>query len=264
MNQKLTLTLFELGHLTSSFEKIQSLTVNVFRETEKETDRATRKRTPKRTLKKNIASKNPELNTTIPRAIVTTDFFNFCFFKMVEAMYEISPEYFCKYQKLFCFFTLDTVPHFQGINVETFAYSLHYEKSDYCKLDLPHYQVLAKKEVMKKLDKDFSPFYDVPCLFTCFKILLPDLSTNLVFTGQLFEKLKENVDYNQKLGEETKNQKTGYRCKLPKFRQSSKRNIQNQTDLLPTSTNVRLLNLYNSVHFSKFSKIVDIMNSGYG
>ena len=57
LNQKLTLTLFELGHLTSSFEKIQILSVNAFRETEKETDSATRKRTPERTLKKNIASK---------------------------------------------------------------------------------------------------------------------------------------------------------------------------------------------------------------
>ena len=60
LNQKLTLTLFELGHLTSSFEKIQSLTVNAFRKTEKETDSATRKRTPKRTLKKNIASKKTQ------------------------------------------------------------------------------------------------------------------------------------------------------------------------------------------------------------
>ena len=59
LNQKLTLTLFELGHLTSSFEKLQCLTVNPFRETEKETDSATRKGTPKRTLKKNIASKKP-------------------------------------------------------------------------------------------------------------------------------------------------------------------------------------------------------------
>ena len=70
-------------------------------------------------------------------------------------MYERSPEYFRKYQKLFCFFTSDTVPHFQGMNVETFAYSLHNEQNDYCKLDLPHYHVLAEKEVMKKLDKDF-------------------------------------------------------------------------------------------------------------
>ena len=179
-------------------------------------------------------------------------------------MYERSPEFFRKYQKLFCFFTSDTVPHFQGMNVETFAYSLHNKKNDYCKLDLPHYHVVAEKGVMKKLDKDFSPFYDVPCLFTCFKVLLHDFSTNHVFTGQLFEKLKEAVDYNQKLGEETKNQNTGYRCKLPKFRQSSTRTIQTQTDLLPTSTNVRFLNLYNSEHYSEFSKIVDIMNSGYG
>ena len=61
-----------------------------------------------------------------------------------------------------------------------------------------------EKEEMKKLDKDFPSFYEISCLFTFFEILRHDFATNLFLLVHFIEKMKEAVDYNKKLGKQTR------------------------------------------------------------
>ena len=58
--------------------------------------------------------------------------------------------------------------------------------------------------------------------------------------------------------------KTNYKRKLPGLQESTTVIVQTQTDIVPSSTTNRFLNLYNSEFYSEFSKKIDNVNSGYG
>ena len=82
--------------------------------------------------------------------------------------------------------------------------------------------------------------------------------------GSFFDKLKEAVIYSEKIYLEKGELKTNYKGKLPGLQESTTVSVQTQTDIVPSSTTIRFLDLYNSEFYLEISKITDIMNSGYG
>ena len=180
-------------------------------------------------------------------------------------MYERSPDFFRKFQKRFLFFILEEEPALDTSQFSTFAYSFHEDPSEFCKKVCPHYHLLIDKQNVKECHQLSSlSSYNVPCLFTCFKVLFQDISPKVCYHGEIFDKLKEAVLYNEKMYSEKREVKPNYKRKLPGLQESTTVSVQTQTDILPSATTNRFLKLYNSEFYSEFSKIIDIMNSGYG
>ena len=70
--------------------------------------------------------------------------------------------------------------------------------------------------------------------------------------------------YTEKIYSEKGEVQTNYKRKLPGLQESTTVSVQTKTDIVPSSIINRFLNLYNSEFFSEFSKLIDIMNGGYG
>ena len=70
--------------------------------------------------------------------------------------------------------------------------------------------------------------------------------------------------YNEKIYLEKGELQTNYKGKLPGLQKSTTVSVQTQTDIVPSSTTIRFLDLYKSELYLEISKIIDIMNSGYG
>ena len=90
------------------------------------------------------------------------------------------------------------------------------------------------------------------------------ISQLILFSLVSISKIEAGCGLQPETGRGHKNKETGYRCKLPKFRQSSTKTIQTQSHVSLTSTIVCFLKLYNSEQYSEFSKVVNKMNSRYG
>ena len=115
---------------------------------------------------------------------------------MVEAIYERSSDFFRKFQKRFLFFILEEEPALDTSQFSTFAYSFHEEPSEFCKKVCPHYHLLIEKQNVKECPQLSSlSSSNVPCLFTCFKILFQDILSKVCSHGEIFVKLKESVIY---------------------------------------------------------------------
>ena len=78
--------------------------------------------------------------------------------------------------------------------------------------------------------------------------------------GEVMEKLPEAVSYNDQHNLTVSISKK----KLPNVNMIMTQDVQTQTDFLPTCTIERFYSIYNGVMYGEFSKLLDILNSGYG
>ena len=194
---------------------------------------------------------------------------------MVEAMYEQSPEFFRKFQKSFKFCISNTLPEFlfSPTNKEvSYAYSKHSRdntctfKNGFIFDSQFHYHILIEIEKFSAEDRKSltSKLFNVPCLFTCFKELISNVEDH-VAVGPIMDKLTAAVLYNSHHSLETPCRRS--KKKLPQVcvQWNCKRTQQTQTNLLPFVTINRITNfLYNSPPGEVLSRILDILQSGYG
>ena len=145
--------------------------------------------------------------------------------------------------------------------IANFAFAYH-QKSLFCHNSSVHYHVLISSENLSSLEgTDSSKAYAIPCLFTCFKCLIYDLD-GFVVHGPIFEKLIDAVDYC--LQQQNLHRNFFSMKKRPRICHAVKQNIQTRTDFLPLLTNQRFVEIYYNEHYAEFSKIFDIILSGYG
>ena len=180
---------------------------------------------------------------------------------MAEAMYERSPDYFRQFQKSFRFLLFFCKPNLDKDKIANFAFAYH-QKSSFCHNSSVHYHVLISSENLSSLEgTDSSKTCAIPCLFTCFKCLIYDLD-GFVVHGPILEKLIDAVDYC--LQQQNLHRNFFSMKKLPSICHAVKQNVQTQTDFVPLLTNQRFVEIYYNEHYAEFSKIIDIILSGYG
>ena len=78
--------------------------------------------------------------------------------------------------------------------------------------------------------------------------------------GEVMEKLQEAVSYNDQHNLTVSISKK----KLPNVNMIMTQDVQTQTDFLHTCTIERFHSIYNGGMYGELSKILDILNSGYG
>ena len=190
---------------------------------------------------------------------------------MVEAMYEQSPEFFKKFRKNFKFFILNNEPDASQLPLNTnFAFATHSIQNESCAQlldnDHPHIHVLIEvtKDCVDVVKKMTSTTFVVPCLLSSFKHLILGCS-KLHLSGPLMEKLKVAVNYNNSIINSTDIGGASLRRRLPQVCFASQtRSIQTQTDLITNVTIERFIHILNGDNAAEFSKIIDIILSGYG
>ena len=188
---------------------------------------------------------------------------------MVEAMYEQSPEFFKEFRKNFKFFLLNNEPDASQLPLNTnFAFATHSIQNESCAQlldnDHPHIHVLIEvtKDCVDVVKKMTSTTFVVPCLLSSFKHLILGCS-KLHLLGPLMEKLKIAVNYNNSINNSTDIGGASLRRRLPQVCFASQtRSIQTQTDLINNVTIERFI--MNGDNAAEFSKIIDIILSGYG
>ena len=116
--------------------------------------------------------------------------------KMVEAMFERSPNYFKQFQNQLKFLIADEKPDLTAPN--NYAVCPHFE-SEFCPLHTNHFHVLIESAIDVETMKPIKTFAS-PCLFTTFRHLF-STSTSLESKGDTFSKLQLAVDFNNKSGE---------------------------------------------------------------
>ena len=168
-------------------------------------------------------------------------------------------EYFRQFQKVFRYFICNSEPQFDSNLTKNFAYSQH-KNEDHCKIQQFHYHVIAAVDQLPRSFKDISSKpYTIPCLFTCFQLLIRG-SSHIVHYGEVMEKLQEAVSYNDQHNLAVSVSKK----KLPNVNMLMTQDVPTQTDFLPTCTIDRFYSIYNGCMYCELSKIFDILNSGYG
>ena len=188
---------------------------------------------------------------------------------MVEAMYEQSPEYFKQFRKNFKFFFLNNEPDVSDLPSNTnFAFAVHSNQNEFCSQSpangQPHYHVLIEvtKECTEAVNKMTLKSFIVPCLLSSFKYLIMRCS-KYHLSGPLMEKMKLAVNYNSTNNLDTAG--VSLRKRLPQICFASQtRSIQTQTDLITNVTIERFIRILNGDNAAEFSKIIDIILSGYG
>ena len=190
---------------------------------------------------------------------------------MVEAMYEQSPEFLKKFRKNFEFFILNNEPDASQLPPNTnFAFANHSIQNESCAQlldnDHPHIHVLIEvtKDCVDVVNKMTSTTFVVPCLLSSFKHLILGCS-KLHLSGPLMEKLKIAVNYNNSINNSTDIGSAPLRRRLPQVCFALQtRSIQTQTDLITNKTIERFIMILNGDNAAEFSKIIDIILSGYG
>ena len=136
---------------------------------------------------------------------------------MVEAMYENSPEYFKKFQKRFKYTICDTEPKLQDSGIENYAYGYHSSSTviDGCSFVSNHWHLIFE-DTGPEDNIVFSPYAPatIPCLVTCFKILILPTEKNLVTHGAIVLRLHVAVEYLSKFNHVSTN-KTKKQLPLP-------------------------------------------------
>ena len=178
-------------------------------------------------------------------------------------MFERTPDFFRQFQKKY-YFICRSEPIFdtEGIN-NSFADNLH-EKNSFCRIKEQHYYVIAAlHQVTEAFKLNSSNLYSISCLYTCFRFLLHKTqSVNLNFRGEIFEKLQQAVNYNHQHQLDLYSSKR----RLPNIfeLETVKENVHFQTDFIPICTLNRFLCIYQNSSYAEFSKIIDVIISGYG
>ena len=179
---------------------------------------------------------------------------------MVEAMVERTPEYFRQFAKQYRYFICQSEPIFDHTVRKNFAYSLHMN-DDFCKVPGFRYHFIASNgQLPDSFKSTASKTFIIPCLFTCFKLLIKTNLTNPIFGGEILKKIDEVVNYNEQQQLNFANSKR----KLPIIDCVFTNGVQTQTDFLPTCTIDRFYSIYNGGLYGELSKILDILNSSYG
>ena len=83
---------------------------------------------------------------------------------------------------------------------------------------------------------------------------------HIVHYGEVIEKLYEAVSYKDHYNLTVSNSKK----KLPNVDMIMTQDVQTQTDFLPTCTINRFYSIYKGGMYGELSKLLDILNSGYG
>ena len=175
-------------------------------------------------------------------------------------MVESTPEYFPQFSKQYRYFICRSEPIFDHTVTHNFAYSL-YMNDDFCKVPGSYYHVIASNDQLPNSFKSTaSKAFIIPCLFTCFKLLINTNLTITVFRRELMNKIDEAVNYNEQHQLNFANPKR----KLPNVNCVFTNSVQTQTDILSTCTIDRFYSIYNGGLYGELSKILDILNSGYG
>ena len=188
---------------------------------------------------------------------------------MVEAMYENSPEYFKKFQKRFKYTICDTEPKLQDSGTENYAYGYHSSSTviDGCSFGSSHWHLIFEDTSLE--DKNvFSPYASVPipCLVTCFKLLILPTEKNFVTRGAIVSRLHVAVEYLSKFNHVSTN-KTKKQFPLPnpvKKLSTITTTSNKHAFTIPDVTIKRFCQLMHGEHSSSLYQIMDILLSGQG
>ena len=189
---------------------------------------------------------------------------------MVEAMYENSPEYFKKFQKRFKYTICDTEPKPQDSGIENYAYGYHSSSTviDGCSFGSNHWHLISEITGPEN-NIAFAPYAPatIPCLVTCFKILILPTEKNFVTHGAIVSRLHVAVEYLSKFNHVSTN-KTKKRLPLPnpvKRLSTITTTTSNKcASTIPDATVERFCQLMLGEHSSSLYQIMDILLSGQG
>ena len=156
-------------------------------------------------------------------------------------MVKRTPEYFRQIAKQYRYFICQSEPIFDHTVTKNFAYSLHMN-DDFCKVHGFHYHVIASNDQLPDSFKSTaSKPFSIPCLFTCFKLLIKNNISKTIFRGEIMNKIDEAVNYNEQHQLNFANSKR----KLPKVDCVFTNSVQTQPDFLPTCTIDKFYSIYN-------------------
>lgn len=177
-------------------------------------------------------------------------------------MYESSPEYFKQYQKNFKYYVSDTLPNLHDENFPNFCFGIH-NCDKFCTINNKlHYHVLVDTENVAEITKKLNTkLYVVPCLYSCYKLLLSN-TKDLFFFGPVFDKLEKSVTLNESL--KLHPLSANIKKRLPHICFSQKQSVSTQTDAITHITLDRLLDVMNGPFAADFFKIIDVLLTGYG
>ena len=127
-----------------------------------------------------------------------------------------------------------------------------------------HVLIEVTKDCVDVVNKMTSTTFVVPCLLSFSKYLILGCR-KFHLSRPLMEKLKIAVNYNNSINNSTDIGGASLRRRLPQVCFASQtRSIQTQTNLITNLTIERFINNLNGDNSAEFSKIIDIILSGYG
>ena len=104
-------------------------------------------------------------------------------------MVERTPEYFSQFAKQYRYFICQSQPIFDHTVTKKFANSVHMN-DDFCKVPGFHYHVIASTyQFPDSFKSTASKPFSIPCLFTCFKLLIKNNLSETIF---LWRKNEQN------------------------------------------------------------------------
>ena len=185
-------------------------------------------------------------------------------------MYENSPEYFKKFQKRFKYTICDTEPKPQDSGIENYAYGYHSSSTviDGCSFGSNHWHIIFEDTgpEHKVVFSSYAPA-TIPCLVTCFKILISPTEKNFVTHGAIVSRLHVAVEYLSKFNHVSTN-KTKKQLPLPNtvktFSTNTTTTSNKRASTIPEVTVKRFCQLMLGEHSSSLYPIMDIILSGQG
>ena len=189
---------------------------------------------------------------------------------MVEAMYENSPEYFKKFQKRFKYTICDKEPKPQGSGIENYAYGYHSSSTviDGCSFGSNHWHLIFEDTGPedKIVFSSYAPA-TIPCIVTCFKILILPTEKNFITHGAIVSRLHVAVEYLSKFNHVSTN-KTKKQLPLPnpakRLSTITTTTSNKRASTIPDVTVKRFCQLMLGEHSSSLYQIMDIILSGQG
>ena len=177
-------------------------------------------------------------------------------------MVQRTPDFFLKFRKEFRFFIALKEP-VVGEDISStvnFVFGVHSENQDmYCHITKPHYHLLLE------VKGDFLAIkrgHLVGCLYSCYFHLL-HYCGEIQYNGEIVQKLRQAVDYNEKMGENGfYKQPKRIEKKIPCLKPEKAWDQGSQVTALQFLE--RLYNLLNGPHAPAFLQIMDIMILGHG
>ena len=177
---------------------------------------------------------------------------------MCEAIIETQPEYFKRYSRKFRYLISYSYP---TLPLDNFSIAQHCS-GRFCNFSpSKHWHVLLFHEPEEHEEESNHPSYAVPCPYSAFRLLIKTGCTNVLYKGELFEKLAKAVEYHIKYPD-TAPKEIVLKKKLPKIKALV--NNVTQTTHITRHFLERILAVANGKHGTAFNTIVDAFNSGCG